>query len=96
MAIEYLKRGKPEAERSEDDAKVRSIVEGTLKDGLRHLYAKRRYLIDEDSWMMLDGMRWDGIYDTMACDGMDIRHDDMRWDGIYDTMACNGMGYTTR
>ena len=32
MAIEYLKRGKPEAERSEDDAKVRSIVEGTLKE----------------------------------------------------------------
>jgi len=32
MAIEYLKRGKPETERSEDDAKVRSIVEGTLKE----------------------------------------------------------------
>ena len=32
MAIEYLKRGKPEAERSEDDAKVRSVVEATLKD----------------------------------------------------------------
>ncbi|MBO6755642.1 MAG: histidinol dehydrogenase [Roseibium sp.] len=32
MAIEYLKRGKPETERSEDDAKVRSIVEATLSD----------------------------------------------------------------
>ena len=32
MAIEYLKRGKPEAERAEDDAKVRRIVEDTLKD----------------------------------------------------------------
>lgn len=32
MAIEYLKRGKPETERSEDDAKVRSIVESTLSD----------------------------------------------------------------
>ncbi|MEO0989635.1 MAG: histidinol dehydrogenase [Pseudomonadota bacterium] len=32
MAIEYLKRGKPEAERAEDDAKTRAIVEGTLKD----------------------------------------------------------------
>jgi len=32
MSIEYLKRGKPEAERSEDDAKVRAIVETTLKD----------------------------------------------------------------
>lgn len=32
MTIEYLKRGKPELERSEDDAKVRAIVEATLKD----------------------------------------------------------------
>ena len=32
MAIEYLKRGKPEEERAEDDAKTRAIVEGTLKD----------------------------------------------------------------
>lgn len=32
MTIEYLKRGKPEAERSEDDAKVRSVVESTLAD----------------------------------------------------------------
>jgi sulfopropanediol 3-dehydrogenase len=30
--IEYLKRGKPETERSEDDAKVREIVENTLKE----------------------------------------------------------------
>ena len=30
--ITYLKRGKPEAERSEDDAKVRGIVEATLSD----------------------------------------------------------------
>lgn len=32
MAIEYLKRGKPEADRAEDDAKVASIVEATLQD----------------------------------------------------------------
>ncbi len=32
MAVTYLKRGKPEAQRSEDDAKVRAIVESTLKD----------------------------------------------------------------
>ncbi len=32
MTIEYLKRGKPEAERSEDDAKTRQIVESTLAD----------------------------------------------------------------
>ncbi|WP_299656086.1 histidinol dehydrogenase [uncultured Tateyamaria sp.] len=32
MTIEYLKRGKPEAERAEDDAKTRAIVEATLTD----------------------------------------------------------------
>jgi sulfopropanediol 3-dehydrogenase len=32
MSITRLKRGKPEAERAEDDAKVRGIVETTLKD----------------------------------------------------------------
>ena len=32
MAIEYLKRGKPEAERAEDDAKVRAVVEATLAE----------------------------------------------------------------
>ncbi len=31
MAIEYLKRGKPEADRAEDDAKTAAIVSGTLK-----------------------------------------------------------------
>ncbi|WP_298922599.1 histidinol dehydrogenase [uncultured Roseobacter sp.] len=31
MAIEYLKRGKPEADRAEDDAKVAEIVGATLK-----------------------------------------------------------------
>ncbi|MCV3270515.1 histidinol dehydrogenase [Roseobacter sinensis] len=32
MAIEYLKRGKPEAERAEEDAKTRAAVEATLAD----------------------------------------------------------------
>ncbi|MBL4871824.1 MAG: histidinol dehydrogenase [Rhodobacteraceae bacterium] len=32
MAIEYLKRGKPDSERNEDDAKTRNVVESTLKD----------------------------------------------------------------
>lgn len=32
MAIEYLKRSKDEAERAQDDAKVRSVVESTLAD----------------------------------------------------------------
>ncbi|QKV19128.1 histidinol dehydrogenase [Oricola thermophila] len=32
MTVTYLKRGKPETERSDDDAKVRSVVETTLAD----------------------------------------------------------------
>jgi sulfopropanediol 3-dehydrogenase len=32
MAIEFLKRSKPEAEKAEDDAKVRAVVEATLAD----------------------------------------------------------------
>jgi len=32
MAIEYLKRGKPDAEKADDDAKVRAVVETTLAD----------------------------------------------------------------
>ncbi|MCP5075824.1 MAG: histidinol dehydrogenase, partial [Rhodobacteraceae bacterium] len=32
MAIEYLKRGKPEADRAQDDAKVAAVVEATLKE----------------------------------------------------------------
>ena len=32
MAITYLKSGKPESERAEDDTKVRAIVESTLAD----------------------------------------------------------------
>ncbi len=32
MTVEYLKRGKPEADRAEDDAKVRAVVENALKE----------------------------------------------------------------
>ena len=32
MTIEYLKRGKSDADRAEDDAKTAAIVSGTLKD----------------------------------------------------------------
>ncbi len=32
MAIDYLKRGKPEADRAEDDAKVAAVVAATLKE----------------------------------------------------------------
>ena len=31
MTVHYLKRGKPDAERAEDDAKTKAIVENTLK-----------------------------------------------------------------
>jgi hypothetical protein len=36
------------------------VVEGTLKEGQRHLYSKRRYYMDEDSWTALAGEMYDG------------------------------------
>lgn len=32
MAVEYLKRGKPDAERAQDDAQTKAVVEATLQD----------------------------------------------------------------
>lgn len=36
------------------------IVEGKLKAGSRHIYSKRRYYLDEDTWAGLIGETWDG------------------------------------
>jgi hypothetical protein len=35
------------------------VVEGTLKTGNRHVYSKRRYYIDEDSWAISAGETYD-------------------------------------
>ncbi len=35
------------------------IVEGNLKEGQRHLYSKRRFYIDEDSWTAYTGETYD-------------------------------------
>lgn len=35
------------------------VVEGTLKEGARHIYAKRRFYLDEDSWMALASDQYD-------------------------------------
>ena len=36
------------------------IIEAELKQGMRHLYSKRRYYIDEDTWTALAGEMYDG------------------------------------
>ncbi|MDX1670390.1 MAG: DUF1329 domain-containing protein, partial [Limnobacter sp.] len=36
------------------------VVEGKLKDGKRHIYSKRVFYIDEDSWSILHGDQYDG------------------------------------
>ena len=36
------------------------MVEGTLKEGQRHLYSKRRIYFDEDSWVATAGETYDG------------------------------------
>ncbi len=35
------------------------VVEAELKEGMRHLYAKRRFYIDEDTWTALEGDSYD-------------------------------------
>ena len=47
MTIAYLKRGKPAAERAEDDAKTRTIVEATLADIAAHGDAAVRALSEK-------------------------------------------------
>ncbi|CCG41249.1 DUF1329 domain-containing protein [Magnetospirillum molischianum] len=36
------------------------VVEGTLKPGARHIYAKRVFYIDEDSWQVAEADEYDG------------------------------------
>jgi hypothetical protein len=36
------------------------VVESTLKEGQRHLYGKRRFYLDEDSWTAMAGEMYDG------------------------------------
>ncbi|MCP5192441.1 MAG: DUF1329 domain-containing protein [Pseudomonadales bacterium] len=36
------------------------VVEANLKEGMRHLYSKRRYYIDEDTWHALANENYDG------------------------------------
>ena len=60
MAIEYLKRGKLEADRAEDDAKTAAIVSATLKDIEQHGDVAVRELAnkfdnyDRDSYRLSD------------------------------------------
>ncbi|MCY1392021.1 hypothetical protein D3C76_618750 [compost metagenome] len=36
------------------------VVEGTLKPGARHIYSKRTFYVDEDSWAVLASDQYDG------------------------------------
>ncbi|MEH6577660.1 MAG: DUF1329 domain-containing protein [Amphritea sp.] len=36
------------------------VVEATLKEGQRHIYAKRTFYIDEDTWMIMATDKYDG------------------------------------
>lgn len=36
------------------------VVEATLKDGQRHIYAKRRFYVDEDTWTIMASDKYDG------------------------------------
>ena len=36
------------------------VVEATLKEGARHIYSRRTFYVDEDSWMILASDQYDG------------------------------------
>ncbi|MCY1290655.1 hypothetical protein D9M68_554280 [compost metagenome] len=36
------------------------VVEGTVKPGERHIYAKRRFYVDEDTWTIVEADHYDG------------------------------------
>ncbi len=36
------------------------VVEATLKEGMRHVYSKRRFYIDEDNWLIVAAEAYDG------------------------------------
>ncbi|MCY1429406.1 hypothetical protein D3C76_587980 [compost metagenome] len=36
------------------------VVEGTVKPGERHIYAKRIFFVDEDTWNILEADHYDG------------------------------------
>ncbi len=61
MAIEFLKKGKPEAERAEDDAKTAAVVAATLKDietrgdAAVHELAMKFDNYDRDSYRLSEG-----------------------------------------
>lgn len=79
MAIQYLKQGKPEIARAEDDAKVRATVESVLKDietrgdaAVRELSAKfDRY--DPPSFRLTDSEVEAAMHKVSARDIEDIR-----------------------
>jgi len=69
------------------------IVEGKLKSGSRHIYGKRRYYIDEDTWTGLVGETWDGKGDLWR---VHMMYQHQSWDipapgatayGTYDLLA---------
>jgi hypothetical protein len=49
------------------------VVEATLKPGARHIYAKRRFYLDEDTWVALasdqydaNGQLYRGVYSFLS------------------------------
>ncbi|MCU7891951.1 MAG: DUF1329 domain-containing protein [Candidatus Thiodiazotropha sp. (ex Ustalcina ferruginea)] len=36
------------------------VVEANVKEGVRHLYAKRRFYVDEDNWTIMAADKYDG------------------------------------
>jgi hypothetical protein len=69
------------------------VVEATLKAGKRHVYGKRTYYIDEDSWQIAHGDMFDGrgelwrVHETHAMQAYDVPMVLLACDVQYDLQA---------
>jgi hypothetical protein len=82
------------------------VVEATLKEGKRHLYAKRVFYVDEDTWNIMATEKYDGngnlwrvgfYYPTVAPEvpltgAGSYTHVDLKTNGYYVALGSHGKG----
>ena len=79
-------RGHPDPEYIRHELRRVWVVEGTLKDGMRHIYGKRRFYVEEDSWHKVMGENYDtrGELWRVSQDGMIYAYDT---EGYYNNVS---------
>ncbi|MGH8446121.1 MAG: DUF1329 domain-containing protein [Solimonas sp.] len=69
--------GHPNPEHIRHELRRVWVIEGTLRKGMRHIYSKRRFYIEEDSWNKVMGENYDlrNQLWRVAVDGTDYAYD---------------------